>query len=151
MDCHSKKLTALPKTILPNTDWLILSGNNLGVIQTAQSYLNKITHLDLSSSNLKEISDQVLNAKMTNIRYIDISNNNLKELPSSVASMINLTELRISGNPYDCNCDMMWMRDWLVEATNVMDKEGIKCVTGALKGIAGVKCLIYIHLNDNFY
>ena len=145
------ELTSLPQTVVRDTDWLIIPGNNLGVIQTAPSYLSRIKHPDLSSSNVEEISDQVLNAVMNNIQYLDISNNNLKKLPNTVAFMTNLTDLRISNNPYDCNCDMTWMRDWLVQAEHVMERENIKYAMGTWKGIAGVKCLIFIHLSDNLY
>ena len=134
MDCHNKKLTTFPKKILSNTEWLLLSGNNLGVIDTVPSYLNNIVHLDLSSSNVEEISHNIIKAVINNVQYLDISYNKLKKLPSNIVSVSNLTDLWISGNPFDCNCDMMWMRDWLLEAEKIKDKENVTCALGKLKG-----------------
>ena len=98
--------------------------------------MKDITNIDMNACRIKSIGEDALNTLLTNnTKYLDIRNNQLKNLPSQITAASDMTQLWISGNPYECNCDMIWMRDWLVEATNVMDKENIKCVTGTLKGI----------------
>ena len=55
-------------------------------------------------------------------------------LPRSITESNNDTKLRISNNSYECNCDMMWMRDWLVKATNILDREEVVCKKGKMIG-----------------
>ena len=45
-----------------------------------------------------------------------------------------MTNLWLSNNPYECNCDMLWMKDWLVDTGNVMDKENVTCSGNGIKG-----------------
>ena len=57
-DCRNKHLTRLPKTVLKDTDWLLLSGNTFGSLNEAPDYLKNITLLDLSSSYLQTLMRQ---------------------------------------------------------------------------------------------
>ena len=127
-------MTSLPETIINNTDWLLLSGNYLGDIQETMDYLSEFNHLDMSSGHLDGISDNVMKAITTNTKFFDVSNNNLTNLSSIIKDMGDDTELRLSNNPFGCNCDMVWMKDWLIEAKNVIDKENITCSNGKFKG-----------------
>ena len=96
--------------------------------------MREIVYMDMSSSSIEAISSDVMDALLENTLYLNISNNSLKVLPETITASANYTELWISGNPYDSSCDVMWMRDWLVEATHVMDKENVTCNTGVMKG-----------------
>ena len=116
------------------TQWLKMSGNNLGTVLKVKSYMNEISYTDISLSNIHSISEDAINTMLTNAKYLDVRNNELEELPVGNAVSNNSTQLWISNNPYECNCDMLRMRDWLVQATNVMDKENVICASGKLKG-----------------
>ena len=139
-NCTSRNLTSLPETIQDKTQWLITSHNQFGHIQDVVDYLREIVYIDMSSSSIEYISSDVMDALLENTLYLNISNNSLKVLPETITASANYTELWISGNPYDCSCDVMWMRDWLVEATHVMDKENVTCNTGAMKGEKQKSC-----------
>ena len=65
--------------------------------------------------------------------YVDIRGNKLKTLPRAITSMNGSTKLWISDNPYECNCDTLWMKDWLIDNKNVQDKYSVVCSTGNLK------------------
>ena len=103
--------------------------------------MREIVYMDLSSSSIEYISSDAINALMENTLYLDISNNSLKVLSETITASANYTKLWISGNPYDCGCDVMWMKDWLVEATHVMDKENFTCNTGVMKGEIQNRCI----------
>ena len=90
-------------------------------------YLKNITVLDLSSSHLTEIDETVMEVITTNVKHLDIRGNNLKEIPQTITKVNNMTELWISNNPYECNCDMLCMKDWLNRASNVIDREDVTC------------------------
>ena len=68
------------------------------------------------------------------VKYLDIRGNYLKEIPRMITKSNNISELWISDNPYECNCDMLWIKDWLINATNVEDKDNITCLHNKVKG-----------------
>ena len=72
---------------------------------------------------------------LKNTRLIDLGNNSLKYLPKAINSDRNRSVFFfISGNPYECNCDMLWMRDWLLTDGTVFDTPYVKCGNGKMKG-----------------
>ena len=68
------------------------------------------------------------------LKYLDIRRNYLKEIPDIIKKGNNMTKMWISDNPYECNCDMLWMKDWLINATNVEDKDNVTCLHNEVKG-----------------
>ena len=133
-DCTNKGLTRLPNEVQLGTDWVILTGNNLGQISMV-TWLSNVTHIDLSFSNVTAISNDVMSKLVkNNKKYLSIARNNLKYVPREIEGAGNGTELWIGGNPYECNCDMLWMRDWLVSTTAVRDRDDAVCNTGNMKG-----------------
>ena len=133
-DCTNKGLTRLPNDVQLGTDWVILTGNNLGQISMATWYLINVTYIDLSFSNITAISDEVMSELVKNKKYLSIARNSLKYVPRAIEGAGNSTELWIGGNPYECNCGMLWMRDWLVSTTAVRDRDDAMCNTGNMKG-----------------
>ena len=126
-DCRNKGLTSLPQTVLEDTDWLLLSGNNLGSLNIIPYYPNSISLLNLSSSNITDIDEKVIEILVKDVKHLDVRGNYLKTLPQTITKANNMTKLWLSDNPYQCECDMLWMKDWLIDAENVMDKNKVKC------------------------
>ena len=144
-DCQNKGFNILPVTVLQDTDHLLLSGNNLGSLNEAPDYLNNITLLDLSSNNIKEIGETVMEVIDENVKSLDIRGNNLKTLPKSITKANKTNKLWISDNPYECNCDMIWMKDWLTDNENVIDKKNVTCSGSKVKGEANhINCFSII-------
>ena len=133
-DCRNKNLTSLPKDALLHTDQLLASGNNFNNIVRVEKYIENLSHIDLSNSNVSSITGSVMRSMLKKLKTLNLVNNNLDILPRSIMETNNDTRMWLSNNSYECNCDMMWMRDWLVKATNVMDKEGIVCTKGKMIG-----------------
>ena len=133
-DCQNKELTSLPATILRDTDRLLLSGNNFGSLNKAPDYLRNISLLDMSSSNITYIDETVMEVIMQNVNSLYIRGNKLKTLPKSITNENNIPKLWISDNPYECDCDMLWIKDWLIDAENVVDKENVTCSGSKVKG-----------------
>ena len=116
--------------MLQDTIWLVLSGNNLGSLNKAPDYLENISLLNLSSSHITYVDKAVITE---NLKNLDIRGNKLKTLPRTIANINDSSKLWISDNPFECNCDMIWMKDWLIDARNVMDKKNITCSSGKIK------------------
>ena len=137
-NCNKNRLTRLPDEIEANTQWLILTENSLGDLDNLKGYLSEVSHLNMSSSKITSISSDVMTSIINHKTYLNIRNNSLRYLPQVIRNTRNTTELWIAENPYECNCNMMWMRDWLVRVPNVMDKENVTCAHGAedIRGMA---------------
>ena len=120
--------------MLDDTDWLLLSGNNLGSLNKATNYLNDITLLNLSSSYITDIDDTVMAITAKSVKNFDIRKNQLKTLPRTIRNVNESSKFWISDNPYECNCDMIWMKDWLVDTNNIQDKDNVTCSAGKMKG-----------------
>ena len=120
--------------MLKETDHLLLSGNNLRSLNKAGDYLKNITLLDLSSSNITHIDEKLIEIFIKSVKYLDIRGNNLKALPKTITKANNMTKLWLSSNPYECNCDMLWMKDWLTDTDIVLDKDNITCSGHQMKG-----------------
>ena len=71
---------------------------------------------------------------MQNVKSLDVRKNKLKILPKLITKVNKTNKLWISDNPYECNCDMLWMKDWLVGTGNGIDKENVTCSGGKVKG-----------------
>ena len=132
--------------MLRDTDQLLLSGNNLGSFNEAPDYLENITFFNISSSNIRNIDEKVVTVLIKYIKHLDISRNILKRLPQKITNLNSTSELWISGNPYECDCDMVWMKEWLIDTLSVQDKENVTCLTGKTKGKDN-QTIIYINNN----
>ena len=68
------------------------------------------------------------------VKHLDIRGNKLITLPEKIKNVNSVNKLWISRNPYECNCDSLWMKDWLVDNMNVQDKDNVTCSSNKVKG-----------------
>ncbi len=134
MNCSFQNMTTLPAKLLPKTELLIMTGNNLGNLDSVPENFSQIKQLDLNGSNINTINDEALKILLTKSEKLYVCENILVTVPNVLQAEESHTKLWLSDNPYECNCDMMWMRDWLQNATNVMDKGNMMCGEGKWKG-----------------
>ena len=69
------------------------------------------------------------------VKSLDITRNNLLSLPQTIGNVNGTIRLRISNNPYECTCDTLWMKNWLMNTKNVVDKDNVTCSTSEVKGM----------------
>ena len=109
-------LTQIPKSLPKDTDWLILSENNITSITIVDvQYVKNLSRLDMYNNKIKYISEDFVQYLKTqsNLVNLDISNNELKVIPRNLESVKFMTTLMISGNKFECKCNNMWMRYWI--------------------------------------
>ena len=121
-------LTQLPSSLPDDLDWLILHNNNISSLEYANaSFQSSLSKLNLNSTFLEQISNEFLE-QFVQLKFLDISNNKLRSLPKAIENMTSLEAIWISGNNFECNCDNIWMRDWVVNNMDIIhDSERAKC------------------------
>ncbi len=110
----------MPASIPNDTDRFILTRTNITHLCESFPYFNKISSLSLVSSRLTEICDDALGDILSShtLKQLDVSKNNIQHFSIvwTKKSRI-LSRIWLSGNPVECGCDMIWMADWLENAT----------------------------------
>ncbi len=105
-----------------STIHLDLSYNNISSMDMDTfRHMNSVQQLNLTHNNLRA-EDLNKNYKyLHNIIYLDISWNNIKYVQhSDLSNLVNLTDLRLSGNPLECNCESAYLRS-MVYLTDYQD------------------------------
>ena len=145
-NCSYSGLTDLPDSLPEDTDWLILSGNNLTSIKInstqSRKLLQYLRKLDLHSNKITNVSSRILEmfTESNNLLHLDLSKNDLVTLPENIKNLSSLQTLKISGNKFKCSCDNIWMKDWVLNETDVIkDYEDVLCQMTSGKMIPIVK------------
>ncbi|XP_072024671.1 toll-like receptor 2 [Amphiura filiformis] len=151
---------------LHNLTYLTLASNKLGSVIDMQFNVTtpNVEYLDLNDNYIQELNRETLTS-LKNLQYLDIGNNRLVALDGVVqlfnlvhlnishnsisvvpeefvelvnASALHLTQLDLSGNPFDCTCAIRPFKNWILTDNKVFLKpnEMYKCNTP--KGFKGL-------------
>ncbi len=134
VDCSNRNLTSFLQKILPQTEQIIYSGNNIEILDSVTISLVSVSKIDLQRNNIQSITEEVLAVMLSGVYSLNLSGNKFQKLSRKQLETNYQTQLWLADNPYDCNCDMMWMRDWLQLAGNVRDSENMTCGAGKWRG-----------------
>ena len=75
------------------------------------------------------------------ITWLNLARNKLTGIPSKIQGLHYLQKIWLSGNPFHCDCSMLWMIGWLNNFTTstgrhiVVDYQDIRCHSGTAVGI----------------
>ena len=118
----------IPTSLPHDLDWLILSGSNIPTLdETNTTFQSSLSKLDLRSNQIEWIPDEFLQ-QFTQLLSLDVSNNKLSSLPRILENMTSLSEICISGNSFECNCQDTWITEWVVKNLKVIkDVHSAKC------------------------
>ena len=72
-DCRNRKLTSLPRSVLSHTDELLASENSLGYIGHIEKYIENLSHVDLSNSDVSGISGSVMSSMLKNLKKLNFN------------------------------------------------------------------------------
>ncbi|XP_063699870.1 protein windpipe [Culicoides brevitarsis] len=112
----------------PNLEKIDLSGNRLSEVNKLPK---GITDLNLSnnritSAKLAKIPKSVVN--------LNLSENHITYVPHSIMTLKYLRHLELSGNPINCTCDTLAVRNWLKAQHVWMDRHIICMAPLKFKG-----------------
>lgn len=106
---------------------------------TTLDKLTNLTRLDLSQNRLSEVpklnkrirvlnlaENQITSAKLTQlpkyVQHLNLSHNELTYLPAELKTLGHLRSIELHGNPINCTCETLQVRNWLAEQMVWTDK-----------------------------
>lgn len=105
------------KTIyLDHTELTVIQNTNFKGLSTLQQLIIR------NNKFLREIESFVFQDTLA-ITYLDISSNALVTLPQSLQQLDRLKELKMSNNPWSCDCRMAWFASWVEKRVDIKYSE----------------------------
>ena len=134
-------MTSLSDLLVPNeTSWLIAKNNRINHLQFSRN-LHQMKHINFANSSISSLGPNFFSKLATSgkVHYLNLAGNKLKSFSQDIKQS-GLSEIYLSGNPIDCNCDMFWFVKWLNTTKGssgpriVKDIQDIRCVGGEWDG-----------------
>ncbi len=133
--------TQVPSTISGMANWLTITQGNLGHFCGNYPYLHQVWSLNLSNNGISEICEDIVEGIVegNTIRWLDLSKNKIAAISQQIRNR-NFEKVWLSGNEFVCNCDMLWMAEWLANTTSssghvIQDYREVLCHSGKYDGI----------------
>ena len=133
-DCSGSGLRHIPNSLPVDTDWLLLSQNNISKLSAPSEettrILSHISKLDLSRNDIKDLPEDFLEVFITNnkLLILNVSNNNLVSLPQNIKNLTFVDKISISNNNLKCSCNNFWLKYWILNETGLVeDYKNVKC------------------------
>ncbi|XP_078518409.1 platelet glycoprotein IX [Lissotriton helveticus] len=120
--------------------WLLVSVAHadrcpLSCICTA--VLRKGLEIDCSSQRLKEVPDLPHNTIK-----LYLQNNSLTTVPAGrVDHLLHLQEVDVSNNPWNCDCQILYLKLWLEDQHMVHNLANVRCLTPVSAGLRPLRQL----------
>lgn len=123
INCTNANLREIPKTIpelSSNIRYvsLYLDGNSITEI-IKRNYSNIIKNLTVANNYLNYIDGEAIK-EMKDLESLDISGNYIKSVPKEIQKL-SFDKVKIRGNPLECDCNMIWMADWISLSNGAID------------------------------
>ncbi|XP_046554862.1 toll-like receptor 13 [Haliotis rubra] len=107
------KLEHLVRPLIKTLNYLNCSNCSLQKVPDVISELAGLEYMFLDHNHIKSISD---NAFIKNVKLLkmSLSDNSLSYVFIPISIRSRLTYVNIENNPFNCNCDLLWFKDWLI-------------------------------------
>lgn len=73
-----------------------------------------VVHLNLSGNSLNNLPMEM--GELSELTDLDISNNDLISVPKQLGTLPPLRSINLLGNSYACDCQMVWLAEWVATA-----------------------------------
>ena len=119
---------------------LDLSRNRISELCGKQPYLHTLAEMDLSKNVINKICEETVDYMQTgSMVELNIANNCITTLPKKLSNLSSLKRVMLSGNNFNCDCEMTWMIQWLSTRTSngeriVKNYQKVVCHSGKLVG-----------------
>ncbi|XP_067668617.1 protein toll-like [Haliotis asinina] len=127
VDCRGAGLTEAPQTLPTGDTELWLQDNHIRNFYIAKELTHRLVELNLERNGLEKLNPECL-SNMGKLKRLYIQDNVLASIPPEIQQM-NLERIKLGGNPLQCDCHSLWMKQWLVtNHDDVEDSFDVKCV-----------------------
>ncbi|XP_033107376.1 toll-like receptor 13 [Anneissia japonica] len=107
-----------------------LSGNQITKLPVDLFHnLPSLTNIDVKSNDIGQLHSELF-LDSPNIMRFFVQNNTLTTISENVGlqNLINLTMLGVVFNPFVCDCDLVWFRNWINQTNaTLVELEHAKC------------------------
>lgn len=132
---------------LQDKQWAVnsldLSSLDLNKVPAVVEKLRNVTRLDLSNNHITEVArlghrlqdlnlgyNKIGSGKLAKLplmlRKLNLTHNHITVVPSELKKLEHLRELELAGNPINCSCETIQVRNWLL-SRHVWTENVIKC------------------------
>ncbi|XP_069476331.1 uncharacterized protein [Ambystoma mexicanum] len=125
------KLSTLPRGVfqgLSSIHTIALSTNQITALpRDVFGGLLSLTRLHLDNNNLTTLDPDMFK-DLLSLEMIDLSNNQLRKIHENIIHQnSNLMSVILHGNPWNCDCKMAYLVDWLKENTYPHENNQASC------------------------
>ncbi|XP_051888594.1 leucine-rich repeat-containing protein 70-like [Pristis pectinata] len=140
------KIKAIPKdgfAALNNLRHLALNNNGITHINSNAFKVLNLGYLQLDHNNISFIESDAFEGMAKTLKVLRLANNHLTNLfPEVLMPLGSLVHLMVNGNPWECNCNMLNLRNWLLSSSLRLN---IRCQSPSqLHG----KSLYYVRISE---
>lgn len=102
---------------------LHLKGNQLSMVSSDMLLpLAELIMLDVSDNRVRHVEADAF-ATLSDLRVLNMENNKLQLLEEGVFEGVELQEVYMSDNLWNCSCRLLWLFEWLQEHESVLSNE----------------------------
>lgn len=111
VNCTSAALNRAPQVFPEGTTYLELGENRIE--ELGDALVNGAPRLKVLSLRKNLLTNLNVTNVPENVRSLDLSSNRMKRFPYDLVTKHNLTSLRLSANPFSCECADYPFRQWI--------------------------------------
>lgn len=128
INCSNRGLTELPIQLPNPTKIVDLKNNSIRSLSITSATWNTVVFLYLSNNTIESLDGLEGSNVLKNVRHLDLHSNRLSQVPAHVLKQLQMDEVRLSGNPWRCDCGTIPFQLWIQEQGNkILDLDKIKC------------------------
>lgn len=111
-------------------DDVSLMGNHIGPIDFSRfPSLYNVRSLHLEDTDFSHLEPGYFR-DLSQLESLHLQNNGITTLAESMKAVFSkLKSLKFDGNPFHCNCELIWLRRWLTGSEFQGDVTGVQCST----------------------
>lgn len=123
LNLSSNRLTSLPPRIFEANQRLeTLRLDNCLIKNVSEGSFAGLIHLrklNLSTNEIQNLPTGLFDVSKKSLRFVFLDSNALTTLDENLLEWSSLSELQLENNPWTCDCDIEWLRQFQIDLTNV--------------------------------
>ncbi|XP_059845315.1 leucine-rich repeat-containing protein 70-like [Hypanus sabinus] len=118
---NNAKIQAIPKdgfVSLNNLRHLALNNNCITHVNSNAFKRLHLGYLQLDNNKISFIESDAFEGMAKTLKVLHLANNHLKNLfPEVLMPLVSLVHLMVNGNPWECTCNILNLRNWLLSSS----------------------------------